>query len=166
MNAFRTHVLLMFLLKGNAHALLGPIPDEARDLEKIDKVFPVNLKTKTSVYRKKTLDLSPSYRTFRIFRSVPTANQDYLSWLTKIEKVKGNIRKRQGIFDFIYLSIVSLTYCPNFLLSSLYFWEGSNNSVHLYCGMITSTLFDITTITNLRPTGKSFTPTTENENVI
>lgn len=73
---------------------------------------------------------------------------------------------RQGLFDLLQLSSVDLTYCPNFLVSCLYFWEGSTNSFHFPCGMLTPTLFDITTITGLRPTNNSFMPNIADEDII
>lgn len=45
------------------------------------------------------------------------------------------------------------------LLSPLYFWEGSTNTFHLPCGMLTPTLFDVATITGLSPMGETFDPT-------
>lgn len=66
----------------------------------------------------------------------------------------------------IQLSCVGFTYCPNFLVSSIYFWEGSTNSFHFPFGMLTPTLFDVVEITGLRPTGDSFKPTTADESVI
>lgn len=42
------------------------------------------------------------------------------------------------------------------LLSSLYFWEGSTNIIHLPRGMLTPTLFDVAAITSLSPLGETF----------
>ena len=45
------------------------------------------------------------------------------------------------------------------LLASIYFWEGSTNTFHLPCGMLTPTLFDVAAITGLSPLGETFDPT-------
>lgn len=42
------------------------------------------------------------------------------------------------------------------LLAALHFWEGSTSTFKLCCGMLTPTLFDIASITSLRPTGEMF----------
>lgn len=50
-------------------------------------------------------------------------------------------------------------YNPNMLISALYFWEHSTNTFHLHYEMITPTLYDVATITDLRPTRDTFNPT-------
>lgn len=50
------------------------------------------------------------------------------------------------------------------LLASLYFKEGSTNIFQLPCGMLTSTLFVVATITGLSPLGEVFDPTLSTEN--
>lgn len=42
------------------------------------------------------------------------------------------------------------------LFVAILYWEGSMNTFHLRYGMVTTTLFDITSITSLQPTGETF----------
>jgi len=44
------------------------------------------------------------------------------------------------------------------ILAALHFWNSSTSSLHLKCGMLTSTLLDIAAITGLKPTGETFDP--------
>ena len=41
-------------------------------------------------------------------------------------------------------------------MAAIQFWEGSANTFHIKCGMITSTLLDIAAITGLKLTGRVF----------
>lgn len=50
------------------------------------------------------------------------------------------------------------------LLASIFFWEGSTNTFQFPYGMLTLTLFGITTIMGLNPIGETFTPMIEIDN--
>lgn len=63
-----------------------------------------------------------------------------------------------GIFDLISLSRVSPTYFQNMLVASVYYWESTTNTFQLPCGILTPTLFDVTTITGLRLDEGDFNP--------
>lgn len=62
--------------------------------------------------------------------------------------------------------MVSHPYCQNMLVAALYFWESSTNTFQLPCGMVTPTLFDIVSITGLRPTDDNFEPNERDEDTI
>lgn len=64
----------------------------------------------------------------------------------------------------IKISRTNLRYYPTMLLASIFFWEGSTNTFQFPCDMLTSTLFDVTTITGLNPLGENFTLTLETTN--
>lgn len=49
------------------------------------------------------------------------------------------------------------------LISAFYIWEGSTNTFHLRCRIITPTFFGVVVITSLRPTGDTFDPTLKNK---
>lgn len=70
-----------------------------------------------------------------------------------------------GKYDLIQISKIGLKYDLDLLVASLHFWEGTTNSLHLRCGMLTPTLFDLAAIDGLRPDGDAFNPfaTTVNE---
>lgn len=42
------------------------------------------------------------------------------------------------------------------LLATFHLWNASTISLHLKCGMLTSTLLDVAAITCLKPTGETF----------
>ena len=44
------------------------------------------------------------------------------------------------------------------IIASLHFWNPSNSSLHLKCGMLTPTILDVASLTGLKPTGQSFDP--------
>lgn len=94
MNAFRSQILLPFLLKKEAYTLLEPVLDEAREPIALKDIIHVYPKTRPPIFNENNHDLSPYYRTVRIFHSIPTASQDYLFWLAKNEKVKGDFWKK------------------------------------------------------------------------
>ncbi|XP_050890475.1 uncharacterized protein LOC127095892 [Lathyrus oleraceus] len=114
-------------------------------------------------------ELSLTYLNYtRIFRTCPWSKDpsDYLSWLDKVEKIKGDFWNEVGIFDLIQLSRAGPNIFPNMLLASLYFWDSTYNTFHLPCGMVTPTLFDAAAIVGLRPNGIDFNPTNLNEDTI
>lgn len=86
--------------------------------------------------------------------------------MNKIETKKGQTWKDKGIYDFVQLSRVGPPYCQNMLVATLYFWESSTNTLQIPYGMITLTLFDVVTITSLRPTSDNFDPTKRDEDTI
>lgn len=96
----------------------------------------------------------------------PKRNEDYISWLNKIETQKSQTWKDRGIYDLVQLSRVAYPYYQNMLFVALYFCESSTNTFQLPCGIITLTLFDVTTIIGLHPTGDSFNPTERDEDAI
>lgn len=71
-----------------------------------------------------------------------------------------------GIYDLIMLSKVGLDYSSTLLVSSLYFWDNNHYTFHLPCGMVALTLFDITVITWLKPTGSTYDLDVESDDPI
>lgn len=63
-----------------------------------------------------------------------------------------------GIFDLIQLSRQGPKYHNEMIIAALHFWNPSNSSMHLKCGMLTPTLLDIAGLTGLKPTGQTFDP--------
>ncbi|XP_050916133.1 uncharacterized protein LOC127131246 [Lathyrus oleraceus] len=147
---YKSQVLIPVLVSGICHAMLGQLPNPDIKPDRLKEFCPTYFHTK------------------RIFRTCPWSKNpsDYLSWLDKVEKIKGNFWKEIGIFDLIQLSRVGPNIYPNMLLASLYFWDSTYNTFHLPCGMVTPTLFDAATIVGLRPNGIYFDPTNLNEDSI
>lgn len=71
-----------------------------------------------------------------------------------------------GIYDLIMLSKVELDYSSTLLVSSLYFWDNTQYTFHLPCGMVTPTLFDIVVITGIKPTRNTYDPDVESDDSI
>lgn len=93
----------------------------------------------------------------RIFRSSPpTEGVEYIKWLDKVERRKSHYWKDLGIYDLIQLSRVGLPYNPHMLIASMCFYDTSTNTFQLPYVMITLTLFDIVSITGIRPTRLDF----------
>lgn len=61
-----------------------------------------------------------------------------------------------SVFDLIQLPKVGPGYCQTMLVSSLYFWDSTQHTFHLPCGMMTPTLFDISVITWLKSIGETY----------
>lgn len=165
--------------------MLGPLSDPNVDHSKLKEFFPTYHRYKPIACAKKPkasdeihteenpnpdnqgnpstdepIILTYMNNVFRVFRSCPLFRDpsDYLGWLEKIEKKKSQVWKEVGIFDLIQLSKVGPCYCQTMLVSSLYFWDNTHHTFHFPCGMITPTLFDITAITGLKPTGETYDP--------
>ncbi|XP_050876858.1 uncharacterized protein LOC127080587 [Lathyrus oleraceus] len=64
------------------------------------------------------------------------------------------------------MSKLGFSYCQSLLLSNLYFWDNTYNTFHLPCGMMTPTLFEVAAIAGLPPTGETFDPYQDCENLI
>ncbi|XP_050885349.1 uncharacterized protein LOC127090291 [Lathyrus oleraceus] len=184
---YKSQVLIPVLVSGICHAMLGPLPNPDIKPDLLKDFFPTYFHTKPigagvkPQPQKKTVEqndpqsstddgeLSLTYLNYtRIFRTCPWSKDpsDYLSWLDKVEKIKGDFWKEVGIFDLIQLSRAGPNICPNMLLTSLYFWDSTYNTFHLPCGMVTPTLFDAVAIVGLRPNGIDFNPTNLNEDTI
>lgn len=114
------------------------------------------------------MDLRFMNNGFRVFRATPSFKDptDYLSWLNKIETPKYQIWKDMGIYYLIMMLKVELDYNSNLLVSSLYFWDSTHYTFDLPCGMVTPTLFGITAITWLKPTGNTYDPDVESDDFI
>ncbi|XP_050883068.1 uncharacterized protein LOC127086362 [Lathyrus oleraceus] len=184
---YKSQVLIPVLISGNCHAMLGPLPNPKIKPDRLKEFFPtyfhikpIGAGVKPQPKEKMVEQKDPSSSTddgemnltylnyTRIFRTCPWSKDpsDYLSWLNKVEKIKGNFWKEVGIFDLIQLSRAGPNICPNMLLASLYFWDSTYNTFHLPCGMVTPTLFDAATIVGLHPNGIDFNPTNLNEDTI
>lgn len=64
------------------------------------------------------------------------------------------------------LSKLGLEYSSFVLVFSLYFWDNTHYTLHLPCGMIMETLFDLAAITGLKPTGHTYDPDIDSEDTI
>ncbi|XP_050918350.1 uncharacterized protein LOC127135752 [Lathyrus oleraceus] len=165
------------LLSENVLGFLGPLVSEDH-LEKCVKFFPcyhttkriankiVSSRNNEDSVQREAFQLDFITDSFRPFRSCPTLDKSYLAWLTKVEKKKASFSKELGIFDLIQMSKLGFSYCQPLLLSSLYFWDSTYNTFHLPCGMMTPTLFDVAAISGLSPTGETFDPYQDCENLI
>jgi len=139
------------------HAFLGRLPDNKENKEKLSAIFPNSEKRPPLIFTKGPYDLSFLKSKFRT-EPKHENNEEYISWLDKVERRKGQFWKDIGIFDLIQLSRQGPKYHNEMIIVALHFWNPSNNNLHLKCGMITPTLLDVASLTGLKPTGKSFDP--------
>jgi len=149
---------VIILCPNSSHAFLGPFPDNREDQEKLSTVFPSSKKHLPLVFNKGPYDLSFLKSKFRT-EPKHDNNEEYISWLDKVEKKKGQFWKDLGIFDLIQLSRQGPKYHNETLIDALHFWNPSTSSLHLKCGMFTPTLLDVAGLTGLKPIGHIFDPT-------
>ena len=149
----------------SSHAFLGPFPDDHEDQEKLSAVFPSSKKHPRLVFTKGPYDLSFLKSKFRI-EPKHENNEEYISWLDKVKKKKGQFWKDLGIFDLIQLSRQGPKYHNETLIAALHFWNPSTSSLHLKCGMFTPTLLDVVGLTGLKPTGHIFDPTDSGSKIL
>lgn len=76
--------------------------------------------------------------------------------MKRLEPEKVAQWKDLGIYTLLEFSCHRQPYSYGMLLDPLHFWEGSTNTFHTRCGMITPTLFGVSAITGLKPTGRLF----------
>ena len=79
--------------------------------------------------------------------------------MTRLEIDKKEHWEAMGIDTLLELFRCGQPYSSSMLLDALHFWEGSTNTFHTRCGMITPTLLDVTAIIGLKPNGKFFNHT-------
>lgn len=94
----------------------------------------------------------------------PHGKEEYMVWLNKVQRKRQDQWRSARIFDLIQVSRYAHRVNPCMLLASLYFWEGSTNTLQLSCVMLTPTLFDVAAITGLSPLGETFDPTLSTKN--
>lgn len=93
----------------------------------------------------------------RNFRTAPPLNcPKFKAWMKRLEPEKMALRKYLGIHTLLELPCHGQPYSCGMILSAFHLWEGSTNTFHTRCGMITPTLFDVSAITGLKPSGRSF----------
>ena len=136
------------------HAFLGPISLEPETPE-INSLFPCIETQPPLIFTKGPFDLS--FVKSKI-RTEPKTYPEYIAWLDKVQKQKGQFWKEKGIFDLIQISRYGPKYHNELIFAALHFWNPSNNSLHLKCGMLTPTLLDVAGLTSLKPTGYTFNP--------
>lgn len=68
---FKSHVLILFTLSGNEHALMGLMLEPKEELYKCKELFPSYHSTKHVISIKKQLDLEYQTNDLRVFRSAP-----------------------------------------------------------------------------------------------
>ncbi|XP_058787635.1 uncharacterized protein LOC131661987 [Vicia villosa] len=162
---WQNQMLIPFQITDRLMAFSGPLPDHRYHPEQTTGFFPCFQTTMPVAFDKpRPLDLKFMDPSLRVFRSTPApGNKEYLAWLNKVQAKKQQRWEELGIFDAIQLSRTGHRVCPPMLLASIFFWEGSTNTFHFPCGMMTPTLFDVATITGLSPLGEIFDPTLPTE---
>lgn len=170
---YTSQVLVPIYVSGKTHALSGPLADLDTDFSKLKEYFPsyhkckligqakkprVELTTTEEPKTNEPIDLRFMNNDFRVFHVTPSFKNptNCIEWLNKIEKTKAQNWKEMGIYDLIMLLKLGLEYISSMLVSSLYFWDNTHYTFHLPCGIITPTLFNLASITGLKPTRHTY----------
>src|ERR1044072_1870972 len=136
-------LLIPYKMQGVTYAFMGPCPKAEYLPQKLDAFFPTSIFSKPINTEDKSLDLGFLKSAARPFRSAPpsiAANLEvYTKWLDRVQAVKGETWKKQGIFDIIQISRKPI-------------------KCNAPYGMITPTLFDVAAITGLKPIGQTYDP--------
>lgn len=84
---YKSQVLTPCPISGINHAFMGPTLDPVEGLANFKEFFPTYHRTKPIVSIKEPMNLEHHTSTLRVFRlALPTKkNDDYISWLNKIE---------------------------------------------------------------------------------
>jgi hypothetical protein len=102
----------------------------------------------------------------KVFRSAPYyGNEDYITWLDRVQVGYGEFWKYYGIYELIQLSRLGPKYQQEMLIAALHFFESSTNTFHFRCGMMTPTLFDVAAITGLSPIGDTYDPARASQDI-
>lgn len=156
--AWETQVLIPSP-EGSTNAFLGPLPtplSEEAEIE-VKAVFPSHHKHNARIFDHKPFHLE--CLATRVFRSAPKVEHpEYIVWLDKIQAKKAAIWEEQNIFNLIQLSRYGPKYDILLILAALHFWDSTTHSLHLKCGMLSPTLFDVAAIIGLKPLGDTFNP--------
>lgn len=137
---WESQVINPFYLEGKPLAFLGPLPTEAPStitIEDNEAFFPTSTFTKPIVSVSKTLTLCYVDRNFRIAH--PLNCPKFNTWMKRLEPKKMAKWKDLGIPTLLELSCYDQPYSCGMLLAAIHFWEGSTNTFHTKCGMITVT---------------------------
>jgi len=152
---WKSQVIIPYL--NSPHAFLGLLPNTQEDQEQLSAIFPCFEKHKPLIFTQGPYDLSFLKSKFRT-EPKHENNEDYLCWLNKVEKSKGQFWKDISIFDLIQLSRQGLKYHNEMIIAALHFLNPSTNSLHLKCGILTPTLLDVVGLTGLKPSGQTINP--------
>ncbi|XP_058771322.1 uncharacterized protein LOC131644752 [Vicia villosa] len=158
-------MLIPFQITDKLMDFPGPLLDLRSQPRKVIDLFPsFNITMLVAFEKQRPLDLKFMDPSVRVFHSTPSpGNKDFLAWLNKVQAKKQQRWEELGIFDAIQLSRNGHRVNSSMLLASIFFCEGSTNTFHFPCGMMTPTLFDVAAITGLSPLGEVFDPTLPTE---
>ncbi|CAJ2663131.1 unnamed protein product [Trifolium pratense] len=163
---WESQVMIPFAIDNNVYAFGGPIPDDMNLTREVDEIFPCLETCEPRIFDSKPYNFEYMLTNYKPFRSHPYyGNSLYLTWLDRIEQSFGKFWKDYGIFELIQFSRIGPKYQPEMLIAAMHFFEKSTNTFHFKSGMMTPTLFDVSAITGLRPTGKTYSPDDVSDNI-
>ncbi|XP_045809919.1 uncharacterized protein LOC123904282 [Trifolium pratense] len=163
---WESQVMIPFAIDNNVYAFGGPIPDDMNLTREVDEIFPCLETCEPRIFDSKPYNFEYMLTNYKPFRSHPYyGNSLYLTWLDRMEQSFGKFWKDYGIFELIQFSRIGPKYQPEMLIAAMHFFEKSTNTFHFKSGMMTPTLFDVSAITGLRPTGKTYSPDDVSDNI-
>ncbi|XP_058726972.1 uncharacterized protein LOC131598377 [Vicia villosa] len=143
--------------KAKNMAILGLLPvDAPSEIYTTDEgaFFPTSKDSRLLITSPKPFSLRFYDRNFRT--APPLRCPKFAAWMARLKPSKGKLWEDLGIDTLLNMSQEGISYSHIMLTTALFFWEGSTNTFHTGCGMITPTLLDVAAITGLKPAGPVF----------
>lgn len=147
---YKSQVMITFTISDSVHAFLGSLHDSSIESQKVKELFPCYNHSKPCDFLDIPYEIGFMSSVTHVLCDAPYVKKNvYSKWLKKVGAKKDQFWKYHGLYKLVQLSRSGPMYNPNMLIAVLYLWEGSTNTFQLKCGMITPTLLDVKTITNL-----------------
>jgi hypothetical protein len=163
---WETQVMFPYSLAGRTYAFGGPLPDAKSKNSAIMEIFPVYKPCCPRTFLNSPYNFNFIKPPNKVFRSAPYyGNEGYLEWLDRVQVGYGDFWKDAGLYELIQLSRVGPQYQQEMIIAAMHFFEGSTNTFHFECGMMTPTLFDVSAITGLSPIGETYDPAKTNQSI-
>src|ERR1044072_7151378 len=126
---WKSELLIPYKLKETTFAFLGPYRPATIHPTLMKDFFPIYQHSIARVCIKARFDLGFLKPDTRPFRSSPLSNLKlYITWLNRVQSVKGEPWRQQGFFDLIQLTSKEIIYNHNMMLATIHFWESSTST--------------------------------------
>jgi hypothetical protein len=155
-----------YSLADKTYAFGGPLPDAKSKTYAIMEIFPMYKPCQPRAFMNSPYNFNFIKPPNKVFRSAPYyGNEDYITWLDRVQVGYGAFWKDSGIYELIQLSRVGPKYQQEMIIAAMHFFESSTNTFHFECGMMTPTLFGVAAITGLSPVGETYDLVKTNQSI-
>lgn len=153
---WENQVFLPFSIDNKPYACFGPLPSSIPPNEtpvvNEKSYFPTSTFHSPLIAESNIITLRYVERNFR---TAPPLNcPKFAAWMKSLEATKEPLWQELGIDTLLEYACQGQPYSTSMLLAATYFWEGSTNTFHTRCGMITPTLLDVAMLTGLKPNNR------------